>query len=985
MATSEQINDLVALYAGYFNRAPDPAGLQFWIDQIDGGREFNTIAADFASSSEATALYPYLTAPDVASPSTFITSIYQNLFNRAPDQAGLDFWSGVLAAESVSVADMIEAIINGAVDAPDATPPTFDKTTLDNKVEVGLDFAVDAGNTPGFEFDAAAKSAAVDAIDDVTNDPATVAAAKAETDAFLSGTANLGDTFTLTAGLDVLAGEEANDTFVANNATWNVGDNVNGGAGVDTLSIANENEDLSLAGRTITNVENVTVINIDPDTGSQDFNINNKMIETLTVDYADTEMSNDLYLDNMRADTDLVATNIIADGQTIYRNDDDTISTLTGAVSQSNTISNVDRVTNDNYVDFDNYNEFSVATEFNLTNTFENFTSIDGDGDDEGFDSYDEIEMQADNAVINVTYNVTNVETPDDYSDIELDVSNGATADVADVVNVTLNLDNVDGLNVDLDTSVSGVSSDSDTVTVNVASGGLADTDGSNFFDFDEFETLNLNIDGDADFGAIDSYSGVDAAQTINIVANANMTVGNGVWDVADDQEVTFNISGAGDVTFDVLGDNEGLTVNAGAATGNLDLGVGSDATFATVVTAGSGDDTITLLNEFELNADSDAFIQVLDGGDGVDTFEIDTDDLVASQALLNADVTDFSDAIVNFERLSLTAVAGQSIDATTLGFNDVTIDGYTTGGDLTVETDATVTATGDGTTDYAIIVEDAATGTADSLNLVVEGEDGIALNGLTVADVETINLTSAATDADETAPGANTVDLIADGTTALNISGETELVMGAATSLTDIETVDAAGFDAGLDIDLSTAAQAVTITTGAGADVVVGSDFADTINVGNGGNTVTGGLGGDDITLGGGVTEDDVDTIVFNDVAESQGVNVDTITGFQVAVQSTDDINSDTVVDADDVINDILDFSGVVATGTSSYAGEANGYGAVLTTLQAGNTDSLAVLDTSTNTLYWDVNADGQLDNNDMAIELAGVTDLSADNFAFV
>ena len=154
---------------------------------------------------------------------------------------------------------------------------------------------------------------------------------------------------------------------------------------------------------------------------------------------------------------------------------------------------------------------------------------------------------------------------------------------------------------------------------------------------------------------------------------------------------------------------------------------------------------------------------------------------------------------------------------------------------------------------------------------------------------------------------------------------------------------------------------------------------------MGNGGNTVTGGLAGDDITIGSGVAEGDVDTIVYTAVAESQGVNVDTITGFQVAVQSTDDVDTDGDVDADDIINDILDFSGVVATGTSSYAGEANGYGAVLTTLQAGGTDSLAVLDTSTNTLYWDVNADGQLDNNDMAIELAGVTDLSADNFAFV
>ncbi|MFG6589096.1 DUF4214 domain-containing protein, partial [Sulfitobacter sp. MOLA879] len=41
MATSTQINAITALYVGYFDRAPDPAGLQFWIDQIDNGREFN--------------------------------------------------------------------------------------------------------------------------------------------------------------------------------------------------------------------------------------------------------------------------------------------------------------------------------------------------------------------------------------------------------------------------------------------------------------------------------------------------------------------------------------------------------------------------------------------------------------------------------------------------------------------------------------------------------------------------------------------------------------------------------------------------------------------------------------------------------------------------------------------------------------------------------------------------------------------------------
>tara|TARA_R110002020_G_scaffold188846_6_gene387652 strand:+ start:1838 stop:4543 length:2706 start_codon:yes stop_codon:yes gene_type:complete len=282
MATSTQVDALVALYAGYFNRAPDPAGLQFWIDQIDGGREFNTIAADFAASAEATALYPYLTAPDVASPSTFITSIYQNLFNRTPDQAGLDFWTDVLAQGSVSVADMIEAIINGAVDAPNATPATFDATTLENKIEVGRDFAVDAANTTGFVFNDAAKSAAIDVIDGVTNDEATVVAAKAETDAFLTGAANPGNTVTLTTGADVLVGTAGNDTFNAlpvnasggNASTFSAFDDIDGGAGTDTLNIFTNS--VTFFGTTTYNggfpssasVENVEIININNATTS---------------------------------------------------------------------------------------------------------------------------------------------------------------------------------------------------------------------------------------------------------------------------------------------------------------------------------------------------------------------------------------------------------------------------------------------------------------------------------------------------------------------------------------------------------------------------------------------------------------------------------------------------------------------------------------------------------------------------------------------
>ena len=263
MATSAQINSLVALYAGYFDRAPDPQGLQFWIQQIDAGREFATIAGDFAASPEATALYPFLANPTIATPSTFVTAIYQNLFNRAPDAEGLAFWTGVLAAGTVPVGDMIQSIINGAVNAPGATPPSFDVDTLTNKQAAGLDFATDAANKPGFVYDAAAAAAAVEVLNGVTNDPATVAEAAAETDAFLSGS---GAATLLTINQDNLIGTAGSDKFVALGTQDGAGtlidtlqsvDILDGGDGVDTLEWTDVGGNIVTP--TMTNIENVIV------------------------------------------------------------------------------------------------------------------------------------------------------------------------------------------------------------------------------------------------------------------------------------------------------------------------------------------------------------------------------------------------------------------------------------------------------------------------------------------------------------------------------------------------------------------------------------------------------------------------------------------------------------------------------------------------------------------------------------------------------
>ncbi|WP_292294984.1 cadherin domain-containing protein, partial [Marivita sp.] len=178
MATSDQIKALTALYIGYFDRAPDPVGLQFWIDQLDNGREFATIAQDFASSEEAVSLYPYLATPDVASPEEFIRDIYLNLFDREPDVEGAAFWATALESGAVAVGDMIDAIIQGA--------QGDDKVLIDNLTAAAQDWTSEVAGTATFVWSDAAAQSSREILAGVTKDPASVDSAKSETEDYVS-------------------------------------------------------------------------------------------------------------------------------------------------------------------------------------------------------------------------------------------------------------------------------------------------------------------------------------------------------------------------------------------------------------------------------------------------------------------------------------------------------------------------------------------------------------------------------------------------------------------------------------------------------------------------------------------------------------------------------------------------------------------------------------------------------------------------------
>lgn len=176
------LDEICALYIGYFNRAPDPEGLAFWQNAYDEGVPLEEIAQYFSEQPESQALYSYFADPQPGDAEAFLTSVYQNLFNREPDAEGLAFWLGVLESGR-PVGQVILDIIQGA--------QGDDAALLANKVDVALYFEELSRDEEGFVLDAAALAASQEALDAVTPDPGSVAEAKLAAETFFNDPPNV--------------------------------------------------------------------------------------------------------------------------------------------------------------------------------------------------------------------------------------------------------------------------------------------------------------------------------------------------------------------------------------------------------------------------------------------------------------------------------------------------------------------------------------------------------------------------------------------------------------------------------------------------------------------------------------------------------------------------------------------------------------------------------------------------------------------------
>ncbi len=106
LTTSQQIQQL---YIGYLGRAADAAGLAYWSEEVDKGN----ITIDQIRVNIVNEQPEYLQNYGRLSNAELAVKVYENLLNRAPDQAGPDYWVGELESGAVPPASLIIAYING--------------------------------------------------------------------------------------------------------------------------------------------------------------------------------------------------------------------------------------------------------------------------------------------------------------------------------------------------------------------------------------------------------------------------------------------------------------------------------------------------------------------------------------------------------------------------------------------------------------------------------------------------------------------------------------------------------------------------------------------------------------------------------------------------------------------------------------------------------------------------------------------------------
>jgi len=746
-----------------------------------------------------------------------------------------------------------------------------------------------------------------------------------------------------TTGVDIFPGTDLADTFtfgdVAGVASFTVGDSVTGGGGADVLNIVSAAAITAVP--TGTSISGVETVNITSGAAITPGNLS-----TLLADTTALNLSNSGAFDitvRAAATTDMTATNAGIVGAAVTLTGGNDVTVTVGDASAGAAINNVtvggagalapagNVVVNatGGAVDTDVMGTMVITGGDTITL---NMTAGNAAGALDTTGGAATITGNANTTAVTVVQsaNATGAAAVAGFFDAVVGYAGGAvgitdvnstsataagTIETVTITNsgaVTVNSGALATLNiggtlttVDADT-LGGLTAPNSSLALNVDT---ATSTGAVTIDTD-ITTLNVSTSGDtaSTIATLDA----DGVTVLNFSGSANLSITTHTLAAVTD----INVTGAGGVDMD--GTILGVSTDFDAGAGDDSIQVGAHRT---AIEMGAGDDFVTVTTA--LNAAAATGIGVVNGGADTDTLIMTNGVATAADAsaVFNGDFT-------NFEAIRFSNAftdAGLDIDA----LNDVTRIELTTNANSgtlnNLDSGSTVQSRDTTGNTLVVNVDGAVASATDTLTVELRNSTTNAVDhgAMTIASVETINVvsqdagTNTRLDTSFTDATVDVIDLVVAAATTINVSGSNGVDLTGSTAAA-VTTFNASGVVGDTDGDTAallavsytsgndTATATVTITGGAGNDVLTGGDAIDTIIGGAGNDTLDGDVGQDTLTGGAGR---DIFTFTATDssVAAADTVTDFTLLGALTAAQANATTTALLIADADYGSADVL------------------------------------------------------------------------------
>ncbi|TSE30779.1 S-layer protein [Tepidimonas thermarum] len=969
--TAQQREALIELYIGYFNRAPEAAGLNYWAGEL--------LAALNAGQTEQQALagianrfydagVQFGVFSNAMTVEQFIRTVYQNVLGRDEvDAAGMTYWTQKLTSGEVSRGQFVRQVIQEAKDyvaaAPANDPYKWVGTYLENRKAVGEWFA---NNSTGLTGQAAIDQGTAIIANSVTKATAQAGqtASQAVAAAQAAQTAQQGQTFTLTTGVDNIAGTGSNDTINAvqtstSGSVFGGLDVVDGAGGNDTLNV----QDTATAASAAFSFNGATI----------------KNVETLALTTSGYLKNLDLSGFTGLKTVSLLAnsTNASADNTGLKLGSIDTVAVTAQA-------GNVSIASGGKAINITAAGAATIgvgATGVGNQNTSAtSLTLKTGSGTVNAYGS----------ALTDVTVLGGGTVT------IQNSDSSGGNNNGTTLKSVTLKNDagaTVDGKAIEtLTLSGQGAGGTARTITVNNSTSNHALTvnvDGTGY-KTDGTETQTIVVDAAAKtitVNATGSKSSL-ALTGSNVVTTLNITGSAALKQKVDDRGTLTTIDGSAATGNLTLGDLNAATVNVKTGSGNDSFAI--QATSKVSVDAGAGNDTVTLKSAvaagstINLGAGNDKLLlatggsvavsssTLIDGGDGTDS---------VSANLLNAgNAAQFK----NFELVNLDSTTG--FDLALLGTNN-TITGLTMSSASTTATYQNVTKSMGLTIDFVgnnssvtnTLSMTGVSGTDDSYTITFAGNNSgtaptsanVRAGTVVTSCIENYNIVSGGTNAwNEITLGTNSAAKTVTITGASNLNLAFASGFGSIiSSNTGVSLIDGSAATGKLSIDTTnvTAATAgLTVKGGSAADTITLAQKA-TVDAGAGDDTITAAAAGGTITTGAGADTVNVKVAV---AASTSAPVITTITDFTVG--------TDKITFKDQGTETFTATKVDVSTATALFDGTANALD-LAATANAGTNAAITWFQYAGDTyIVQDLSAANTFAATDIVVKLSGLVDLS-------